>query len=62
VYGVGQTHYKIEENISKQQALSNCLKRKAVEGVFAKPSKLIRRELKHGDISTLTNNDIPTYL
>jgi hypothetical protein len=26
--------------------------------VFAKPSILIRRELKHGDISTLTNNDL----
>jgi len=51
-------HNKIYENISKRQALSNSLKRKAVEDVFAKPSKLIRRELKHGDISTLTNNDL----
>ncbi|KAL4112342.1 hypothetical protein QTP88_016151 [Uroleucon formosanum] len=51
-------HDKIDENISKRQALSNSLKRKAVEDVFAKPSKLIRRELKHGDISTLTNNDL----
>jgi len=31
-------HDKIEENISNRQALSNSLKRKAVEDVFAKPS------------------------
>jgi len=49
-------HDKIEENISNRQALSNSLKRKAVEDVFAKSSKLIRRELKHGDVSTLTND------
>lgn len=52
-------HNQIEENISKWEALSNSLKRKAFEDVFAKPSKLIRKELKHGDVINLTNNYLP---
>ncbi|XP_016663060.1 uncharacterized protein LOC107884772 [Acyrthosiphon pisum] len=38
--------------------MSNSLKRKALVDISCKPSKLIRSELKQGDIPTLTNNDL----
>jgi len=41
-----------------RQILSNSLKRKAIEYISCKLSKLIRSELKKGDVSTLTTNDL----
>jgi len=34
------------------------LKRKAIEDISCKPLKLIRSELKKGDVSALTTNDL----
>jgi len=50
-------HNKNDEKILNRQILSNSLKRKAIEDISCKSSKLIRSELKKGDVSTLTTND-----
>ncbi|XP_060846366.1 zinc finger MYM-type protein 1-like [Rhopalosiphum padi] len=51
-------HNKNDEKVLNRQILSNSLKRKAIEDISCKPSKLIRSELKKGDISILTTNDL----
>jgi hypothetical protein len=51
-------HRKHDEKVLNRQIMSNSLKRKALVDISCKPSKLIRSELKYGDIPTLTNNDL----
>lgn len=51
-------HTRYEEAVLKRQMLSNSLKRKATEDIYAKPSKLLRSELQISDVSTLTNKDV----
>jgi hypothetical protein len=51
-------HNKNDEKVMNRQILSNSLKRKAIEDISCKPSKLFRSELKKGDISNLTTNDL----
>lgn len=38
--------------------MSNCLKRKAVDDPSDRPSKILHKELKKGDINTLTIDDV----
>ncbi|KAL4130748.1 hypothetical protein QTP88_008140 [Uroleucon formosanum] len=54
----GWMGYKAVPLDEPKQILINSLKRKAIEDISCKPSKLIRSELKKGDISTLTTNDL----
>ncbi|CAI6344328.1 unnamed protein product [Macrosiphum euphorbiae] len=51
-------HRKPDEKVLNRQIMSNSLKRKAFVDISCKPFKLIRLELKHGDIPTLTDNDL----
>lgn len=54
-------HNHEKDHIQKlnRQKLSNKLKRKAIEDISCRPSKLIRRELlQDGDVSTLTAEDV----
>jgi len=46
------SHGKTEETILNRQKLYNKLKRKAVDDIFEKPSKLIYKQLSNHDIDT----------
>jgi len=52
------SHFKISEQIINRQKLNNNLKRKAVDDMFTKPSKIIYSELKITDIEFLITQDV----
>lgn len=52
------TKHEPDKKALNRQIMSNSLKRKALVDISCKPSKLIRSELKQGDIPTLTYNDL----
>jgi nitrogen regulatory protein PII len=51
-------HDKCDEEIFTRQKISNVVKRKAVDNISDRPSKILHNEIKNGDISTLTINDV----
>lgn len=51
-------HNKLDDKVFNRQTISNRLKRKAVDDISAKPSKLIREELRKGDVDSLTADDM----
>jgi len=51
-------HDKCDENVLTRQKISNAVKRKAVDDISVRPSKILHNEFKNGDISTLTTNDV----
>ncbi|XP_050503874.1 uncharacterized protein LOC126882824 [Diabrotica virgifera virgifera] len=51
-------HSELNEDALNRQMLSNSLKRKAVEDVGERPIKILQKELRNGDISTLTTKDV----
>ena len=51
-------HDKCDEQVLTRQKISNAVKRKAVDDISARPSKILHNEFKNGDISTLTTNDV----
>lgn len=51
-------HEKPDENKLTRQALSGALKRKATEDISTRPSKLIHRALRDGDLDVLTSRDL----
>jgi len=51
-------HSEPEKKALNRQIMSNFLKRKALVDISCKPSRLIRSELKQGDLPTLTINDL----
>uniref|UniRef100_A0A2S2NXU0 MULE transposase domain-containing protein n=1 Tax=Schizaphis graminum TaxID=13262 RepID=A0A2S2NXU0_SCHGA len=50
-------HEKDDVNILTRQKVSNNLKRKALDDPCEKPSKILHRELREGDIDSLTTTD-----
>lgn len=51
-------HEPKEEKVLNRNILSNTLKRKATDDFNEKPMKLIHKELRKGDVESLTNKDI----
>jgi len=51
-------HDKDDENVLNRQKIGNKLKRKALDDPCEKPCKILHRELRKGDVSTLTTTDI----
>jgi hypothetical protein len=51
-------HEKNDVNILTRQKVSNKLKRKTLEDPFEKPCKILHRELREGNISSLTTTDM----
>ncbi|XP_069701148.1 uncharacterized protein [Periplaneta americana] len=51
-------HEKLSEKVLHRQKISNFVKRKAIEDMCTKPTKLIHRELSAGDIETIDKSDI----
>lgn len=51
-------HEKLSAEVSNRKAVSNSIKRAAVEDINEKPMKLICKELKKTNIETFTTNDI----
>ena len=49
---------EIETKVLNRQKLANTLKRKAIDDVSSKPSKLVHDELKQGDIETLSSRAV----
>jgi len=54
---LNHNHEKDDVNILTRQKVSNKLKRKALEDPFEKPCKILHRELREGNISSLTSTD-----
>ncbi|XP_060845246.1 uncharacterized protein LOC132924821, partial [Rhopalosiphum padi] len=50
-------HDKDDTNILTRQKVSNKLKRKALDDPYEKPCKILHKELRQGDISSLTTAD-----
>jgi len=50
-------HNKPDEKTLNRQKISNSLKRKAVEDISSKPSKLLHSELQRENVNTLTLSD-----
>jgi len=51
-------HHKVEENVLNRQKIGKKLKRKALDDPCEKPCKILHREFRKGDVSTLTTTDI----
>lgn len=51
-------HEPLPENILTRQKISNNLKRKAVEDMFVRPSKILHSELKNDNIENITSGDV----
>lgn len=51
-------HEPVDEKVLNRNILSNKLKRKAKDDPNEKPMKLIHKELRKGDVETVTNQDI----
>ncbi|XP_050518650.1 uncharacterized protein LOC126892875 [Diabrotica virgifera virgifera] len=51
-------HSELNEDALKRQMLSNSLKRKAREDIGERSMKILQKELRNGDISTLTTKDV----
>ena len=51
-------HLQLSEQIINRQKLNNNLKRKAVDDIFTRPSKIIHSELKNADVESLTTQDV----
>jgi len=51
-------HDKCDEQVITRQKISNAVKRKAVDDISVRPSKILHNEFKNGDILTLTTNDV----
>lgn len=55
---LNHNHEKDSAKIQNRQILSNKLKRKAVEDISIRPSKILNRELQKNDVDTLTVQDM----
>lgn len=55
---VNHDHIPDSEKILNRQKLTNCLKRKAVDNPSDRPSKILHKELKKGNVNTLTIDDV----
>ncbi|XP_050517033.1 uncharacterized protein LOC126891793 [Diabrotica virgifera virgifera] len=51
-------HRELNEDALNRQMLSNSLKRKTVEDIGERPMKILQKELRNGDVSTLTTKDV----
>jgi len=51
-------HLQLSEQIINRQKLNSNLKRKAVDDIFTRPSKIIHSELKNADVESLTTQDV----
>lgn len=51
-------HNKCDEQVITRQKISNAVKRKAIDDISVRPSKILHNEFKNGDILTLTTNDV----
>lgn len=51
-------HDKLDVKTINRQKLENSLKRKAIQDISSKPSKLVHEELKEGDVETLSSGDV----
>jgi len=51
-------HPKPEQKLLNRQNISNSLKRKAIDDISSKPSKLLQVELKKNDVETIITSDV----
>ncbi|KAL4113170.1 hypothetical protein QTP88_016843 [Uroleucon formosanum] len=51
-------HKPLPENILTRQKISNNFKRKVVDDMFIRPSKILHSELKNDDIEVITSGDV----
>lgn len=55
---IAQHNHEIDNKVLNRQTISNNLKRKAIEDISQRPSKLVHKELRKFDVATLTTSDI----
>ncbi|KAF0767639.1 MULE domain-containing protein [Aphis craccivora] len=56
--GVAPSKHPLPENILTRQKISKNLKRKAIDDMFVRPSKILHSELKNDDIENITSGDV----
>uniref|UniRef100_A0A146MFT3 BESS domain-containing protein n=1 Tax=Lygus hesperus TaxID=30085 RepID=A0A146MFT3_LYGHE len=54
----GHTHDAADDSSLNRQRMSNSLKRKAIDDICSRPSKIVQRELQSAEVTTLQLSDI----